>query len=521
MTAKTSMTKSTVYIRGLTANWIGYGANLAVMFFLTPFIIHSLGNVRYGVWCLLVSVTGYAGLLEMGVMTSAARHINVYIARNDQENLNRVVSTSLGLYSVLGIILFAVAAIISPFLGKIFTSIPGDMISQTRWILYLFCANIFLGFFAAILRQLLAANNRFDLQNAAMLMVLPLSVIGTVVLLKTGHGLVSLAALQAVTSFLRCVILFLFAKWHGPSFQVGFGFIRKKTSLELLSFGIFAFIADIGTQLVFYTDSLVIGIFIGSAAIAFYNIGLMLVEHGHNLLKQFRNVITPDLLKSGGRSNLSETQWLMIKSIRFFMLLAIPLFVGFMTLGKEFIDLWMGPGYDQSATILFILAPAQFAAISSASCVPTLMGLGHIRFVAAKSLLEGILNLALSILFVAIFDLGLNGVAIGTLIPMVSLTGLVLPIYTCHVIQMRISDFAMATLFRWLPATLLFAVPCFLASNLPLLPTWISFFTKVSVLGVIYLPIGFYLLLTKDEQNMLVGYLKKICLISICNREQE
>jgi hypothetical protein len=72
--------KSTVYIRGLTANWIGYGANLAVMFFLTPFIIHSLGNVRYGVWCLLVSITGYAGLLEIGVMTSSARHINVYIA---------------------------------------------------------------------------------------------------------------------------------------------------------------------------------------------------------------------------------------------------------------------------------------------------------------------------------------------------------------------------------------------------------------------------------------------------------
>ena len=502
-------TKSTVYIRGLAANWIGYGANLAVMFFLTPFIIHSLGNVRYGVWCLLVSVTGYAGLLEMGVMTSAARHINVYIARNDQENLNRVVSTSLALYSVLGIILLAVVSIINPFLGKIFTRIPGDMVSQVRVILYLFCANIFLVFFAAISRQLLAANNRFDLQNVAILMVLPLSVIGTIVLLKTGHGLVSLAALQAVTSFLRCVILFLFAKWRGPNFQLGFGFIRKKTSLELLSFGIFAFIADVGTQLVFYTDSLVIGIFIGSAAIAFYNIGLMLVEHGRNLLKQFRNVITPDLLKSGGRSNLSETQWLMIKSIRFFMLLAIPLFVGFMTLGKEFISLWMGPEYDQSATILFILALAQFAAISSAPCVPTLMGLGRIRFLAAKSLLEGILNLALSILLVIVFDLGIFGVAIGSLIPMIIITGFAVPIYTCKVLEMKISEFVSLTFFRWVPAALLFGALCCVASNRWFSQSWPFFFAKVAVLGILYIPISITILLTPEERSVCFKQLKE------------
>lgn len=498
-------TKSTVYIRGLSANWVGYGANLAVMFFLTPFIIHSLGNVRYGVWCLLVSITGYAGLLEMGVMTSAARHINVYIARNDQENLNRVVSTSLALYSALGIILLAIAAIISPFLGKIFTRIPGDMISQVRWILYLFCANIFLVFFAAISRQLLAANNRFDLQNAAILMVIPLSVIGTVVLLKTGHGLVALAALQAVTSFFRCVILFLFAKWRGPSFQVGFGFIKKRTSWELLSFGIFAFIADIGTQLVFYTDSLVIGIFIGSAAIAFYNIGLMLVEHGRNLLKQFRNVITPDLLKSGGRTNLSETQWLMIKSIRFFMLLAIPLFVGFMTLGKEFISLWIGPEYDQSATILFILALAQFATTSSSPCAITLMGLNRIKFLAAMSILNGILNLSLSILFVVAFNLGITGVALGTLIPMILINGIGVPIYACRALELKVFDLLRLTFFRWFPTVVFFAVPCIVMARLPFSLTWFTFFAKVVVLGAIYIAIALPILLTSQDRAALFG----------------
>ena len=41
------MSKARVYARNLTANWIGYVANIVVMFFLTPFVIHELGRTGY------------------------------------------------------------------------------------------------------------------------------------------------------------------------------------------------------------------------------------------------------------------------------------------------------------------------------------------------------------------------------------------------------------------------------------------------------------------------------------------
>ena len=40
------MSRARIYARNLTANWVGYAANLAVMFFMSPFVVHTLGDVQ-------------------------------------------------------------------------------------------------------------------------------------------------------------------------------------------------------------------------------------------------------------------------------------------------------------------------------------------------------------------------------------------------------------------------------------------------------------------------------------------
>jgi len=506
------MSKSKIYIRNLTANWIGYGLKLIVLFFISPFVVHSLGNVDYGVWCLLVSLTGYMGLLDIGLMSSISRYINFYIAKNDQDNLNRVVNTSLFTYLALSIILFIVATIIGHFLNEI-TRIPSHLMAHARWILYIFCANILLGFISAVFRQLLAANNRFDLMNVAGVAVLAISTVGTIVVLKYGYGLLALATVQVISSFIGCLILYHLAKGYGPSFQIRRAFVRKKIFLELCQFGVFAFISDVGAQLVLYSDSIVIGLLISAAAITFYNIGLMIAEYGRTIVIQVRNVLTPDILKSSSGNNLEEIRWLLIQSTCLLMFIAVPIMVGFVTLGKEFVYLWMGQGYEQCATILSILAISQLGATASFSCFQTLIGAGRVKWVASITIAEGIMNLGLSIFFVTVCKLGIVGVALGTLIPMIGFTGVVVAVYTCRAFKIKLSEFTKVTHFRWLQTAVVFAVPCVVAAHLPISPSWPLFFGKIISLLIVYFPIGFYLLLTKREQNILSDHLKKMLVL--------
>ena len=43
------MSTAKIHARNLAANWTAHGANLVVMFFLSPFVVHTLGKVEYGI----------------------------------------------------------------------------------------------------------------------------------------------------------------------------------------------------------------------------------------------------------------------------------------------------------------------------------------------------------------------------------------------------------------------------------------------------------------------------------------
>lgn len=95
------MSRARIYLRNITANWIGYGINLAVMFFMSPFVVRTLGDERYGVWSLLISLTGYLGLVELGTRAGLGRYINYYLGKEDIPKLNGVINTAMAMLRVV------------------------------------------------------------------------------------------------------------------------------------------------------------------------------------------------------------------------------------------------------------------------------------------------------------------------------------------------------------------------------------------------------------------------------------
>ena len=72
--------------RNAVANFAGFAATVAVTFFLTPFVIGSLGEVRYGVWTLMLSVTGYYGVLDVGLRGGGSSDAKRQAATTEQED---------------------------------------------------------------------------------------------------------------------------------------------------------------------------------------------------------------------------------------------------------------------------------------------------------------------------------------------------------------------------------------------------------------------------------------------------
>src|SRR2546427_3011707 len=60
-------------LRNVLSNWGAFAFAAVVNFALAPVVVHALGDTAYGVWSLLVSLTGYLGLLDLGVRGAVTR----------------------------------------------------------------------------------------------------------------------------------------------------------------------------------------------------------------------------------------------------------------------------------------------------------------------------------------------------------------------------------------------------------------------------------------------------------------
>src|SRR5271168_3272126 len=89
-------------LKNVGSSWSGLAVNVAVGIFLSPFILHRLGDAAFGIWILIFSVTGYYGLFDLGIRSSVVRFVSKFSATNDAENLARVINTSLFAYSAIG-----------------------------------------------------------------------------------------------------------------------------------------------------------------------------------------------------------------------------------------------------------------------------------------------------------------------------------------------------------------------------------------------------------------------------------
>ena len=56
-----------IIARNTAWNYAGFAINLATNLLMFPYVVHHIGDAAAGVWLLFSAVTGYMGLLELGL----------------------------------------------------------------------------------------------------------------------------------------------------------------------------------------------------------------------------------------------------------------------------------------------------------------------------------------------------------------------------------------------------------------------------------------------------------------------
>lgn len=501
------MSSLRVYLRSLLSSWVGYGANIVVMFFLSPFVFHSLGKSSYGVWSLLMTVSGYLGLAEIGVRVSTGRYINYYQGRGKQKQVDRVVSTSLVFYSLIGLLVTIVSGSLGMAFGTLFQKTPPELVQDAKWVLFLMGVNVWLGFLASVYAQLLDSRNRFDLRALVMLLALGIRCLGTVYVLKQGGGLTSLAWVLVVSSFVSLVAFRILGRAKGAEAHFAWINVRWQTFTQVFRYGGWAFVQNIGVRIIAYTDAVIIALLLGMEEVAIYSVAGMLLRYVTEFIAHVFRVISPDLAKVAGRNDQASLHLYILRTTRVTLLLVVPLYVGLMVLGGDFIRLWMGKGLEECRWVLLILAGAHISGMLRWGVTLGVKTVGYVRVTALIGLAEAISNLVLSLLLVEL-GWGIYGVAAGVTIPSVLIGMTTTLYYGQKTIGFSTLKFAREILAPALLAGALFAAACLMIRSVVIFETWKSLGWAIGLLALIYVPVGWWVLvpsITRQQITQRLG----------------
>ena len=118
-------------VTNVGSSWFSLGFDVLVGLFLSPFLLHWLGDTAFGIWVLIFSITGYYGLFDLGIRSSVVRYVSKFTATDDAEDLAKLINTSLFTYSCIGVFSLLVTVFLSFYVDHIF-KIPPEFHSTAR-----------------------------------------------------------------------------------------------------------------------------------------------------------------------------------------------------------------------------------------------------------------------------------------------------------------------------------------------------------------------------------------------------
>jgi O-antigen/teichoic acid export membrane protein len=424
--------------KNVSSSWFSLGVNILVGIFLSPFILHRLGDTAYGIWILIFSVTGYYGLFDLGIRSSVVRYVSTYTATNDREGLDRLINTSLATYTAIGVVAMMVTLACSLFVDRLFR-IPSDFLPTARLLFLMVGTAVALGFPTGIFGGILEGLQRFYSVNLTNVIATLVRAALIILALEFGYGLVTVALITVVLPLVSSLAYAMISLRVLP-IRFGWRYVNRKAFREIANYSAISFILLISYKLRYKSDEIVIGTLLSVTAITYFSIGDRLLDYAAELVGSLAQIFVPMSGQSHAKGDTNRLRTIWIAGNRACALIIFPVTAVLIILGKSVITAWVGAKYvAQSYPVLLVLAVPLMFALAQAASTRILYGMAKHRSLAIVTLMESAANLILSIILIRPF--GIVGDAFGTAIPLMCTSLFFMPRHMCRLLGVRMVTF--------------------------------------------------------------------------------
>ncbi len=387
---------------GAVLSYILVALNAVYGLFLTPFVLSQIGEAAYGVYKTVSSFTSALMVLDLGLGGTMMRYIAKYRADKEEHKIPNFAAMSFIQATVICGVMAAVTFVLYFFLDVIYKNgLTVPELSKAKQ-LYIFLAlGLLAHIYQNVLNGIICGYNHFVFANGVKVTRLVMRIALVFLLLGIFKDPLTLVMIDlcVTVAFALLELWYMFAR-----LKVKVKLVRWEQNVFIESFGytILMFLTSLVSQANTNLSNIIVGASISSTAVTIYSLAVLIFGIYQQMSTAISGVMLPTVTKSlkNDDENYSATVSLISKVGRIQFLLLGAACSGFLALGRHFIEIWLGAGYEDVYVLTLILMGPALLELCVNVCLSILRAKNMLGFRTMIITATAMLNLMLIMLFI-------------------------------------------------------------------------------------------------------------------------
>lgn len=486
--------------KGAIISYINIIISIVTGFIVSPLLVHGLGKSEYGAYQMTAALIGYVSVLDFGLHSSITRFVSKYQANKDEKGQQNFIGVSLILFSVIAALILVVGGILYISVPGIYSgSATAEEIQVIQQLLVVLIINLAISMPGAVFESIAVAYEKFVFVKLSTTVKMLLRFTAILLLGFLHYNALTVVLIDFTLNTLLIIahmaycfkVLHVKIKIHDCSFK----FVKS-----IFTFSLFVFIAGITDQINWKADTTILGIMLGTSAVTFYSVAGNLVGYYRSFSGAISGIFLPKAVKmvAMGKSNTELTD-LMIKIGRIQLMIISMILVGFITLGREFISIWMGPEFVDAYVWFLIMAIPLVVPMTQSIGINIIEAKNMHQFRAVVYFFIALANIVLTIVLVKLY--GTIGAPIGTGIAMFVGNTFIINWYYSKKVGLEIVRFFKEVYLKMVPAISSALLVCLILNHFVVTAQgWMFFLVKGIAVVLIYVAAIWLLGLNQQEK---------------------
>lgn len=416
------MTKNKSFFKETYLNYIYKAIFIGINFFLVPITIDFLGNVKYGMWVIILSIISWANITDFGLANGLRNKTAELYGIKSIREVQEYMSTTFFITVFISAILTLVGVSVFYFFDFSFFIEHSEVDSGELRLAFIitlasFGINFVLGNYRAVSNGL--QKSSWVAQIQAINAIILLASIYLLLRYST-NSLVDLSIVYALVSITSNLILTMKVVHFDHAFIPKMKTFQTAKVKQVFSAGFYFFVLQFSGLILFSTDNVIIGKYLGLEDVTVYNIIDKIFTTGNTLFSILLVALWSAVTKASAENDFDWIKQI-IKRLRLYALIYA---VGVIFVGVNFdyiASLWIGQelvyGWDVKTIFILYFIFLAFGAIY----VNVINGLGELRLQVYLTVIGAVVNIPLSIYLGYYLEMGLTGIKLATFIALIPL----------------------------------------------------------------------------------------------------